>query len=155
MANDVDVQTKLCIEGTGQVKLVLVKANRNEKIGTLKQRVLQKESIQPGDNAKVSLVLNGVELDDRSKLTECGLGESTAQDWRASNYVYPNGWYSWASRRPIPRVGDYFAALQRNSFAWLSALPLVAPVCGSQKGVSALLLMVFLASLFLDVPESA
>jgi len=75
-----------------------------DTVAALKARLAEARGIDP---ATMTVVFNGVELDDRHQLRHCGL--RTAQDMTAwaGERIYPNGWFLMgAARKPFSLMKD-------------------------------------------------
>ncbi|GJP39566.1 hypothetical protein CLOM_g23922 [Closterium sp. NIES-68] len=97
-----EVEVLLVTPGSQACELVRVSARREETAAGLAQQVLRDQGIALGEGGAASLVFNGVELDERSTLDQCGIRCASGRESWAPRFLFPNAWHMQSVPRKPP-----------------------------------------------------
>ncbi|GJP39565.1 hypothetical protein CLOM_g23922 [Closterium sp. NIES-68] len=100
-----EVEVLLVTPGSQACELVRVSARREETAAGLAQQVLRDQGIALGEGGAASLVFNGVELDERSTLDQCGIRCASGRESWAPRFLFPNAWHMQSVPRKPPVKG--------------------------------------------------
>ncbi|CAI5464111.1 unnamed protein product [Closterium sp. Yama58-4] len=88
-------------------ELVRVSAGREETAGGVAQQVLRDQGVALAAGGTASLVFNGVELDERSTLDQCGIRSASGRESWVPRFLFPNAWHMQSvPRKPPVKVTD-------------------------------------------------
>ncbi|CAI5510053.1 unnamed protein product, partial [Closterium sp. Naga37s-1] len=88
-------------------ELVRVSAGREETAGGVAQQVLRDQGVALAAGGNASLVFNGVELDERSTLDQCGIRSASGRESWVPRFLFPNAWHMQSvPRKPPVKVTD-------------------------------------------------
>ncbi|CAI5528529.1 unnamed protein product, partial [Closterium sp. Naga37s-1] len=83
-------------------ELVRVSAGREETAGGVAQQMLRDQGVALAAGGTASLVFNGVELDERSTLDQCGIRSASGRESWVPRFVFPNAWHMQSVPRKPP-----------------------------------------------------